>query len=303
MGEYAGLAAIVAGALVLSIVLYNRAARQKREEFIAGLEKLGAKSYSDLQKDYKNAVRAIERSWRGTVVIDVVHDISESLTGRDKLPVRISYEQAFEIAERIRSAKGHPIAVILHTLGGYAFPSEMIAQALKNFKGRKTAYVPYVAMSGGTAIALATDEIHMGPDAALGPIDAQYHGFPADAYARLIKEKSKDRIDDSTLLISYIVEQREQDARERAFELMNPRHIKDKSDPKKVINALMDESKHHGSRISADAAEKLGIRVARSCPKEVYTLVDSRLRMLKKVEEKAVEEHSLLNQSAAPPAG
>ncbi len=303
MGEYAGLAAIIAGALILSVVLYNRQARQKRDEFIANLEKLESKSYDDLRKDYKKAVRAIENSWRGTVVIDVIHDISESLTGRDKLPVRISYEQAFEIAERIRAAKGHSIAVILHTLGGYAFPSEMIALALKNFKGRKTAYVPYVAMSGGTAIALATDEIYMGPDAALGPIDAQYHGFPADAYARLIKEKSKDRIDDSTLLISYIVEQREKDARDRAFELMNPRHIKDKNDPKKVINALMDESKHHGSRISADAAEKLGIRVARNCPKEVYTLVDLRLRMLKKVEEKAAEERGLLDQSATPPAG
>lgn len=303
MGEYAGLAALIAGALMLSVVLYNRAARQKREDFIADLQKLESKSYSELQKDYKNAVRAIERSWRGTVVIDVIHDISESLTGRDKLPVRISYEQAFEIAERIRSAKGHPIAIILHTLGGYAFPSEMIAQALRHYKGRKTAYVPYVAMSGGTAIALSADEIHMGPDAALGPIDAQYHGFPAEAYARLIQEKSKDRIDDTTLLISYIVEQREKDARDRAFELMNPRHIKDKSDPKRVINALMDESKHHGSRISADAAEKLGIRVARSCPKEVYTVVDSRLRMLKKVEEKAAAEHSLLQQSAAPPAG
>jgi ClpP class serine protease len=303
MGEYAGLAAIGAVAIILSIVLYQRSMRRQRDDMIASREKLEAKSYSELLKDYKKAALSIERDWRGTVVIDIIHDITDKWAGRDKLPVRISYEQAFEIAERIRSAKGHPIAVILHTLGGYAFPSEMIAQALKNYKGRKTAYVPYVAMSGGTAIALATDEIHMGPDAALGPIDAQYHGFPADAYARLIKEKSKDQIEDSTLLISYMVEQREKDARDRAFELMNPRHIKDKNDPKKVISALMDESTHHGSRISADAAKKLGIEVVKGCPKEVYTLVDSRLRMLKKVEEKAVTEDDLLSQSAARPGG
>ncbi len=303
MGGYAGLAVIGAIAIILAIALYGRFMRRSREDMIADREKLEAKSYGELLKDYKNAVRAIERDWRGTVVIDIVHDITDKWAGRDKLPVRISYEQAFEVAERIRSAKRRPIAVILHTLGGYAFPSEMIAQALKHYPGRKTAYVPYVAMSGGTAIALATDEIHMGPDAALGPIDAQYHGFPADAYARLIKEKSKDRIDDSTLLISYMVEQREKDARDRAVELMNPRHIKDKHDPKKVVNALMDESLHHGSRISADAARKLGIEVVKGCPKEVYALVDSRLRMLKKVEEKAAEEDSLLGQSAAPPGG
>jgi ClpP class serine protease len=303
MDGYAGLAAIGAIAIVLSFILYERSMRRVREEMIANREKLEAKSYGELFKDYKKAVLALERDWRGTVVIDIIHDITDKWSGRDKLPVRISYEQAFEVAERIRTAKGHPIAIILHTLGGYAFPSEMIAQALKNYSGRKIAYVPYVAMSGGTAIALATDEIHMGTGAALGPIDAQYHGFPAEAYSRLIKEKSIDRIDDATLLISYMVEQREKDARERAFELMNPRHIKDKNDRMKVVNALMDEALHHGSRISADAAKKLGIEVVKGCPKEVYTLVDSRLRMLKKVEEKAAEDDTLLGQSAMPPGG
>lgn len=305
MGEYAGLAAIGAIAIILSIVLYQRSIRREREDMIASREKLEAKSYIELQKDYRNAIRNIERNWRGAVVIDLINDISEHREGRDRLPVRISYEIAFEVAERIRSAKKRPIVVILHTLGGYAFPSEMIAQALKNYPGRKTAYVPYVAMSGGTEIALATDTVHMGPDAALGPIDAQYFGFPAAAYKWLVGEskKSKDHIDDSTLLLSYMIEQREKDARERAFTLLNDHHKKDKQDKYKVIDALMDETKHHGSRISADAAEKLGIRVARSCPKEVYTLVDSRLRMLKKVEEKAAAEHSLLQQSAAPPAG
>jgi hypothetical protein len=303
MGDYIWLAAVAAAAMLVSYVLYGRMARRSFDDMIASREKLEAKSYGELLKDYKNAVRAIERDWRGTVVIDIIHDITDKWAGRDKLPVRISYEQAFEVAERIRSAKKRPIVVILHTLGGYAFPSEMIAQALKHYPGRKTTYVPYVAMSGGTAIALATDEIHMGPDAALGPIDAQYHGFPAEAYARLIREKSKDQIEDSTLLISYLVEQREKDARDRAFELMNPKHIKDKHDPRRVVNALMDGAMHHGSRISADIAEKLGIRVVRNCPKEIYALVDSRLRMLKKVEEKAAEDDSFSGQSARPPGG
>lgn len=299
VGDYGWLAAAAVAAFVLSFVVYSRSLRRQREEFIASRDKAEAKSYAELRKDYKEAIRALERSsdWRGTVVIDIIHDISDSIAGRDRLPSRISYDQAFDIAERIRSAKGHPIAVVLHTLGGYAFPSEMIAQALKNYKGKKATYIPYVAMSGGTAIALATDTIFMGPDAALGPIDAQYHGFPAEAYSRLMREKPKEKIDDTTLLISYMVEQRERDARERALDLVNHNHI-DKTDRKKLISALMDGTLHHGSRISRDMAEKLGVKVVKACPKEVYTLVDSRLRMLNKVEERAAEEHRLIGQNA-----
>lgn len=302
VGNLAWLAAAAAGAFVLALVIYSRSMRREREAFIAGREKAESKSYGELRKDYKEAIRALERSsdWRGTVVIDIIHDISDSVAGRDHLPSRISYDQAFDIAERIRSAKGHPIAVVLHTLGGYAFPSEMIAQALKNYKGRTNAYIPYVAMSGGTAIALATDEIYMGPDAALGPIDAQYHGFPAEAYKRLIKDKPAEKIDDATLLISYMVEQRDKDARERALALIHKNH---KQDEKKLMEALMDGKFHHGSRISRDDAETLGIRVKKACPASIYTLVDSRLRMLNKVEERAAEEHGLLPQSVAPPSG
>jgi ClpP class serine protease len=299
MGEFAWLAAAGAVVLAISLFLYDRLSRRDIEERIARRESLDAKSYSELLNDFKDALRNMERR-SGAVVIDIIHDISDRWTGRDRLPSRLSYEQAFEVAERIRSAKRRPIALILHTLGGYAFPSEMIAQALKNYPGRKTAYVPYVAMSGGTAIALATDEIHMGPDAALGPIDSQYHGFPAEAYTRLMQEKAKDHIDDATLLISYMVEQHERDARERAHELINPRHLKDRRDPKKLVNALMDGTLHHGARISAEEAKKLGMEVVKSCPPEVYAVVDTRLRMLKKVDEKTAGNEPLLGQNAPP---
>jgi len=295
MGEYTWLAAGAAALAILAYIWNARTQRLGLESMLADREKLEARSYTDLSRDYKDAVRELEKNLRGAVVIPIIHDITDKWTGRDQLPIRISYEQAFEVAERIRSAGKRPIVVILHTLGGYAFPSEMIAQALKNYKGRKSAYVPYVAMSGGTAIALATDEVHMGPDAALGPIDAQYHGFPAEAYARLIREKSKDNIDDATLLVSYLVEQREKDARDRAAQLVNPKH----TEPRKIVDALMDGSMHHGSRISRDGAEKLGIRVVKGCPKEIYKIVDTRLRMLKKVEDKAADD-DLLGQHAGP---
>ena len=55
-----------------------------------------------------------------------------------------------------------PIDLILHTPGGVALAAVQIAKALKNHPGKTTIYVPHYAMSGGTLIALAADEIVMG---------------------------------------------------------------------------------------------------------------------------------------------
>jgi len=46
-----------------------------------------------------------------------------------------------------------------------------IARAIRGHKGKVTVFVPHYAMSGGTLIALAADEIVMSRHAVLGPID------------------------------------------------------------------------------------------------------------------------------------
>jgi ClpP class serine protease len=56
-----------------------------------------------------------------------------------------------------------PIDVILHTPGGLVLAAEQIAKALVEHKGKVTVFVPHYAMSGGTLIALAADEIVMDP--------------------------------------------------------------------------------------------------------------------------------------------
>jgi membrane-bound ClpP family serine protease len=172
------------------------------------------------------------------------------------------------------------LLVILHTLGGYSFPSEMIANAIKNHPDRKFACVPYVAMSGGTVIALATDKIHMGKDAFLGPIDTQYRGFPAAAFDQLRKDKHPDAIGDEVLLTSYSVDQHMKKAKERALNVLNPNHqVKD--DKEFVVRELMAAGRHHAEPISAKEAKDLHINVDTQLPDDVNTLVDARLGMLR----------------------
>ena len=52
-----------------------------------------------------------------------------------------------------------PLDLILHTPGGLVLAALQIARAIDGYKGKVTVLVPHYAMSGGTLIALAADEI------------------------------------------------------------------------------------------------------------------------------------------------
>src|SRR5439155_24458223 len=68
---------------------------------------------------------------------------------------------------------GRTIEIILHTPGGLVLAASQIAAALADHAGHVRAVVPHYAMSGGTLVALAADEIVMEAHAALGPVDPQ----------------------------------------------------------------------------------------------------------------------------------
>ena len=57
--------------------------------------------------------------------------------------------------------------------------ARQIASALADHDGHVTAVVPHYAMSGGTLIALAADEVVLDAHAALGPVDPQLGRYPA----------------------------------------------------------------------------------------------------------------------------
>jgi len=80
-----------------------------------------------------------------------------------------------------------PIDLILHTPGGLVLAAEQIAEALLKHPARVTVFVPHYAMSGGTMIALAADEIVMDPNAVLGPVDPQLGQYPAASILRVME--------------------------------------------------------------------------------------------------------------------
>src|SRR6195256_4705224 len=54
-----------------------------------------------------------------------------------------------------------PLDIILHTPGGLVLAALQIAWAIREHKGKVTVFVPHYAMSGGTLIALAANEVVM----------------------------------------------------------------------------------------------------------------------------------------------
>jgi ClpP class serine protease len=287
--------AIAGGALailVISLIAYRAARRLSKRKHRIAFEKARTRSYEDNAQAYKTAREKLSESWD---VVEIIHDWSEFNLGPAGLPEYITFEQAFEIVRQIRAAANHPIAVVIHTMGGYSAPTEMIAKALSQHKGKKVAFVPYIAMSGGTIVALSTEEIFMGSAAALGPIDTQYAHWPASAFAYLKANKNPDRIHDEYLMMIHISEQFEKDAVERAKRLIHANHGAN------VASELIMGGRPHGETISVAEARDMHVAIAKKeCPAEVYALVDAKLQMVAQERAKVFERGFDIRHDAAP---
>jgi len=133
----------------------------------------------------------------------------------------IDMDDAEKVLYAIRTTPpDKPIDLILHTPGGLVIAAVQIARALKAHVGRVTVFVPHFAMSGGTLLALAADEIVMSPHAVLGPIDPQINGLPAASIIKVAAEKPLSEIDDQTLILADVGQKAIDQLKRQACELM-----------------------------------------------------------------------------------
>jgi ClpP class serine protease len=112
----------------------------------------------------------------------------------------IDIDDAESVLRAIRETpSGRAIEIVLHTPGGLVLAARQIAAALADHDGKVTAVVPHYAMSGGTMIALAADEILVDAHAALGPIDPQITHYPASSLIA-VAERPGPHSDDTLIL-------------------------------------------------------------------------------------------------------
>jgi ClpP class serine protease len=97
-----------------------------------------------------------------------------------------------------------PLDVILHTPGGLVLAALQIARAIRAHRARVTVFVTHYAMSSGTLIALAADEIVMSRHAVLGPVEPQLDQSPAASLLKVVEQKPIAEIDDKTLIMADV---------------------------------------------------------------------------------------------------
>src|SRR3981189_736237 len=97
-----------------------------------------------------------------------------------------------------------PLDLVLHTPGGLVLAALQIAKAVREHKARVTVFVPHYAMSGGTLISLAADEIVMCEHSVLGPIDPQLGDSPAASLIKVREEKPIAKVKDRTLVLPHV---------------------------------------------------------------------------------------------------
>ena len=119
----------------------------------------------------------------------------------------IDIDDSEEVLRAIRTTPPNvPIDLIMHTPGGIALAATQIAMALRAHPAKKSVIVPHYAMSGGTMIALAADEILMDPHAVIGPIDPQLANkdgqFAAASIIRAVEKKPVEKVADATLMLA-----------------------------------------------------------------------------------------------------
>jgi ClpP class serine protease len=213
----------------------------------------------------------LERS-RGSRVILLVHrQETMSLLGFPVFRyIDINDSEAILRAIQLTDAD-LPLDIILHTPGGLALAALQIAHALRDHKGKVTAFVPHYAMSGGTLVALAANEIVMSKHAVLGPVDPQLGQYPAASILTVIEKKPVAEIDDQTLILADQSRKAITQMRESVVDLLRGRYPADKAES--LARLLSEGTWTHDHPLTCHKARELGLPVNSDMPPEVLQLM------------------------------
>ena len=164
-----------------------------------------------------------------------------------------------------------PLDIVLHTPGGLVLAALQIARAIEAHEGKVTVFVPHYAMSGGTLIALAADEIVMCRHSVLGPIDPQLGGMPAASIVKVAESKPVAEVDDQTLVLADVGRKAIAQVEAAATALLRDRMGEARA--REVAAKLATGTWTHDYPISAEEAKALGLPVSTEMPSEVLELM------------------------------
>jgi ClpP class serine protease len=217
-------------------------------------------------------IRKIEISRKSRLITQIHRQELLSLLGIP-LSKYINIEDSEAILRAIRlTPDDMPIDLILHTPGGLVLASEQIARALQKHPAKVTVFVPHYAMSGGTMISLAADEITMDDNAVLGPVDPQLGEFPAVSILAVLRQKDKNEIDDRTLMLAEMAAKAMTQVRDFVYYLLADK-MEEKS-AKDLAELLSSGNWTHDYPIDSEQLKKMGLPVTVGLMEDIYSLMD-----------------------------
>ena len=224
-----------------------------------------------LKSSRQRLIAKIERQRKSRVVLLVHRQETMNFLG---FPVfrYIDINDSEEVLRAIHlTDPSVPLDIVLHTPGGLVLASLQIARALHNHRGKVTAFVPHYAMSGGTLIALAADEIVMSEDAVLGPVDPQLGQYPAASILKAVAKKPVKDVKDDTLILADQAEKAILQVRESVRELLAGKIPENKDE--ELARLLSEGTWTHDHPITYETAKSFGLPVRSDIPDEFLDLM------------------------------
>ncbi len=217
-------------------------------------------------------MRQLEQK-RGSRLISMIHrQEALSILG---IPISryMDIEDSEQVLRAIRLTPGDmPIDILVHSPGGLVLAAEQIARALRRHPAKVTVFVPHYAMSGGTLLALAADEIIMDENAVLGPLDPQIGKFPAVSLLKAVDMKPNERVDDETLVLADMAAKAIRQVKRTVLDIISGRMDEEKANL--IADYLTDGHFTHDYPITCEELSSLGLQICGDLPEEVYTLMD-----------------------------
>jgi ClpP class serine protease len=219
----------------------------------------------------QRVIAAFEKKRRSRVIVLIHRQETMSVLG---FPIMryIDINDSEEVIRAIHmTGPDTPLDIVLHTPGGLVLAAFQIAHAVRLHSAKVTVFVPHYAMSGGTLIALAADEIVMEKHAVLGPVDPQIGDYPAASLVRLAEKKPIADIDDKSWLLADVGRMAIEQIRSAVRSLLEGKYAPEKAE--ELSLTLTEGRWTHDYPITYEEATRLGLHVAANMPPELYQLM------------------------------
>lgn len=262
---------------------YNEGEEVKSGSIGEGSENGNISEIVNTQKEKDERIIELADEEEATLIAFIAPYISVRVSPVEKHRATISIPDEFGVEaliKNLREADTDKAYLLVNTLGGGMSSAYKIARVIRKTFDQITTFVPHIAASGGTLLALTGDKIVMGPMSHLTPLDVQISykdtSISAHASMRFLTRASEwfeklqpgeapypykaltDKLD------PFILEEWDGAvgmAIEYASEILD---MAGYDDSKKLAEFLVEHFPNHQYVITPDEATKIGLEVERS---------------------------------------